>query len=97
MPAKKFVSGRLVTGQTLCLLVPVAQARKVINRKRFLEEYKHTVYSRFEVRGSRFEAMQCLLILKAQARQTINRKRFLEEHERTVNSLACRSMLNSNA
>jgi len=41
--------------------------------------------------------MQCLLILKAQARQTINRKRFLEEHERTVNSLACRSMLNSNA
>ncbi|MCL2337149.1 MAG: hypothetical protein FWC60_06985, partial [Firmicutes bacterium] len=26
----------LVTGQTLCLLVPVAQARKVINRKRFL-------------------------------------------------------------
>jgi len=32
-----------VTGQTLCLLVPVAQARKVINRKRFLEEYERTV------------------------------------------------------
>ncbi|MCL2336118.1 MAG: hypothetical protein FWC60_01720 [Firmicutes bacterium] len=32
-----------VTGQTLRLLLPVAQARKVINRKRFLEEYERTV------------------------------------------------------
>ena len=33
----------VVTGQTLRLLVPVTQARKVINRKRFLEEYERTV------------------------------------------------------
>jgi len=32
-----------VTGQTLRLLVPVTQARKVFNRKRFLEEYERTV------------------------------------------------------
>ncbi|MCL2336269.1 MAG: hypothetical protein FWC60_02490 [Firmicutes bacterium] len=31
------------------MLVP-AQARKVINRKRFLGEYERTIYSRFEVR-----------------------------------------------
>ncbi|MCL2337423.1 MAG: hypothetical protein FWC60_08390 [Firmicutes bacterium] len=79
------------------MLVPVAQARKVINRKRFLEEYERTVYSMFEVRSSRFETMQCLLLLKTQVRKTINRKRFLEEHERTVNSFAYRSVPNSYA
>ncbi|MCL2337976.1 MAG: hypothetical protein FWC60_11220 [Firmicutes bacterium] len=47
------------------MLVPVALARKVINRKRFLEEYERTVNSIFEVRGSRFEIMLCLLIRKA--------------------------------
>ncbi|MCL2337840.1 MAG: hypothetical protein FWC60_10505 [Firmicutes bacterium] len=72
------------------MLVPVAQARKVINRKRFLEEYERTVYSRFEVRGSRFETMRCLLIPIAQARKPVNRKRFLGEYERTVNGFACR-------
>jgi len=73
------------------LLVPVAQARKVINRKRFLEEYERTVDSMFEVRGSRFETMQCLVKRKVNtARKTINRKRFLREYERMVNSLAGR-------
>ncbi|MCL2337131.1 MAG: hypothetical protein FWC60_06895 [Firmicutes bacterium] len=72
------------------MLVPVAQARKTVNRKRFLEEYERTVFSRFEVRSSRFDTMQRLLVPVAQAGNTINRKRFLGEYERTVNSVACR-------
>ncbi|MCL2337771.1 MAG: hypothetical protein FWC60_10155, partial [Firmicutes bacterium] len=72
------------------MLVLIAQARKVINRKRFLEEHERTVYSRFEVRGSRFETMQRLLVPVAQARKVINRKRFLEEYERTVNNFTGR-------
>ncbi|MCL2337130.1 MAG: hypothetical protein FWC60_06890 [Firmicutes bacterium] len=36
------------------MLVPVAQARNTINRKRFLGEHERTVFSRFEVRSSRF-------------------------------------------
>ncbi|MCL2337231.1 MAG: hypothetical protein FWC60_07405 [Firmicutes bacterium] len=48
------------------------------NRKRFPGKHECTVYSRFEVRGSRFETMQCLLVPIAQVRKAINRKRFLE-------------------
>ncbi|MCL2336289.1 MAG: hypothetical protein FWC60_02590 [Firmicutes bacterium] len=72
------------------MLVPVAQARIIINRKRLLGEPERTVYSRFEVRSSRFETMQRLLVPVAQARKVINRKRFLGEHERTVNSFTSR-------
>ncbi|MCL2336876.1 MAG: hypothetical protein FWC60_05595 [Firmicutes bacterium] len=70
------------------LLAPVAQARKVINRKRFLEEYERTVYSKFEVRCSRL----CCACSYAKPRQAklLTVSDFSNEHERTVNSLACR-------
>jgi len=39
-----------------CLLIlKVNTARQTVNRKLFLGEYERTVYSRFEVRGSKFE------------------------------------------
>ncbi|MCL2338052.1 MAG: hypothetical protein FWC60_11605 [Firmicutes bacterium] len=43
-----------VTVQCL-LILKVNTARQTVNRKLFLGEYERTVYSRFEVRGSKFE------------------------------------------
>ncbi|MCL2336261.1 MAG: hypothetical protein FWC60_02450 [Firmicutes bacterium] len=45
-----------------CLLKHKARYAKPLTVSDFSKEPKRTVYSRFEVRGSRFETMQCLLI-----------------------------------
>ncbi|MCL2337098.1 MAG: hypothetical protein FWC60_06725 [Firmicutes bacterium] len=84
-----FATALSVTVQCL-LILKVNTVHKTVNRKRFLSEHERTVYSMFEVGGSRFETMQCSLVLQAPARKAINRKRFLEEYERTVNSFTGR-------